>query len=179
MENKTVKLSEIETGKTFIIGDIEFIKFFDENGETAVVSKDVLFESEFGKDNDFANSKVFDRLVDEVLTKLEKEIGAENIVEFETDLTTLDGLKPYPEFRSKISLPTFDFYRKYVNIFDNYKVNRWWWLSTPESAKPHYDPIWIVCVSPSGVNDCNIYILECGVRPFLRFVSSISVSRVG
>lgn len=170
------KLNEIENGKTFKIGEIEFIKFTDNDGVTVAVTKDILFRSGFGNDNNIHNSKILKKLNDEVLPKIIDAVGEENVCEFETDLTTLDGLKPYGPLKSKISLPTFDFYRANVDIFDKYKVNDWWWLSTPESASPHDAPNWIVCVSPSG-NVLSKFYCNCdGVRPFLCFVSSISVS---
>ena len=175
--SKNVILSEIKEGKTFKIGDMEFIKFFDENGETVAVLKDLIFFSRFGDDNDLRSSDVLKRLNAEFLPKLTEIIGEENICTAETDLTTLDGLKPYETMKSKVSLPTLDFYRANVAIFDEYKVNNWWWLATPESAQPHSAPDWILCVAPSGcvnfVSGCND---DFGVRPFLRFVSSISVS---
>ena len=175
--SKTVILSEIKEGKTFKIGDMEFIKFFDENGETVAVLKDLLFFSRFGNNNDLRNSDILKRLNEEFLPKLSEEIGEENICTIKTDLTTLDGLKPYANMESKVSLPTLDFYRSNVEIFDKYKVNDWWWLATPESSQPHSEPNWILCVAPSGYvsgsSNCNN---NYGVRPFLRFVSSISVS---
>ncbi len=170
------KLNEIKNGKTFKIGEIEFIKFLDNDGVTVAVTKDILFRSEFGNDNNFHTSKVLERLNEEVLPKIIEAVGEENVCEFETDLTTLDGLKPYGPLKSKISLPTFDFYRTNVEIFDKYKVNDWWWLATPESARPHDAPNWIVCVSPSGRISGDNYDFRSGVRPFLCFVSSISVS---
>lgn len=176
--NKGVRLSEIENGETFKIGDTEFIKFYEVwGGGTVAVTKDAVFNSEFGENNNFAESKVLKRLNDEFLPKIEKEIGAENIIETTTDLTTLDGLKPYPDLKSKVTLPTFDFYRKNVEIFDKYKLDCWWWTATPESANPHDDPKWITCVAPSGSIVNIIYYGNFGVRPFLHFVSSIFVSR--
>ena len=169
-------LNEIENGKTFKIGKIEFIKFGDNDGVTVAVTKDTLFRSEFGKDNNLHTSEVLERLNAEVLPKIIEAVGEENVCEFETDLTTLDGLKPYVPLKSKISLPTLDFYRENVEMFDKYKVNDWWWLATPESARPHDAPNWIVCVSPSGRINYYGYYCSDGVRPFLCFVSSISVS---
>lgn len=174
---KTVKLSKIETGKTFKIGDIEFIKFSDENDETVVVSKNILFRSRFGNDNDLRSSDILKKLNDEFLPKLAEAIGEENICEFETDLTTIDGLKPYGTMKSKVSLPTLDFYRKNIDIFDKYKTDSWWWLATPESSEPHSKPSWIVCVAPSGCL-CYFDVFNCGigVRPFCILKSSIFVS---
>ena len=175
--NGGVELSDIEAGETFKIGDIEFIKFSNENGVTTAITKDILFESKFGESNNLAESEIINKLTNDFLPKIEAEISAGNVLEFETDLTTLDGLKPYGTMTSKISIPTLDFYRKNVDIFDKYKVNKWWWLATPESAKPHDEPNYVLCVSPSGNISFNYYGNDIGVRPFLRFVSSISVSR--
>ncbi len=175
--SKTVKLTEIKKGETLKIGDIEFIKFSDENGETVVVAKDILFRSRFGNNNDLRSSDILKKLNDEFLPKLAEVIGEENIVEFETDLTTLDGLKPYGVMKSKVSLPTFDFYRENVEIFDKHKLDKYWWLATPESAKPHDEPFWIVCVAPSGnIFYRNCYDVDGGVRPFCILKSDIFVS---
>ena len=175
MKTVTKELSKVNNGETFKIGDYEFIKFFDDNGKTTAVSKYCLFNSTFGANNNFKESTVLKRLENEILPVLAETIGIENICDIETDLTTLDGLKPYEKMTSKISLPTFDFYRNNVDIFDKYKINDWWWLATPESANPHCSPNWIVCVSPHGYFFNISYYHDDGVRPFLCFVSSISV----
>ena len=174
---KTVKLSEVEIGKTFKAGDFEFIKFSETEGIASVVAKNDVFRSCFGKNNNFAESEVMERLTNEILPKLEESVGAENICEFETDLITFDGLKTYGKITSKISLPTLDFYRANVEIFDKYKLSRWWWLATADSAYPHWEGCpWILCVSPDGDMGGNDYYDYNGVRPFLSFKSSIFVS---
>ena len=173
---KKAELFNIKAGDTFKIGDVEFINFGQDDGKVTAVTKDNVFRSEFGENNNLAESKVLKRLEEEFLPKIAEEIGMENICDITTDLTTLDGLKPYDNLTSKISLPTFDFYRQNVSIFDKYKLNDWWWLATPDTAKPHYDPIWIVCVSPFGGIGYSDYDINRGVRPFLRFESSIFVS---
>jgi hypothetical protein len=174
MSEKKVLFPGVKDGDVFEVAGVEFIKFPDQNGMTPVVAKDVLFTSVFGDSNHFAESKILDRLNKELLPKIEEAVGAENLCEFETDLTTLCGLKVHGCMRSRIALPTFDFYRKNIEIFDKHPVKRWWWTATPDSAKPHDDPDWVVCVAPSGgidgddcVDDYN------GVRPFLNFVSDI------
>ena len=60
-----------------------------------------------------------------------------------------------------------------VEVFDKHPVKNWWWLATPDSAKPHYDPVWTVCVSPSGGIYGGYYSGDYGVRPILIFESSI------
>lgn len=177
MSTKTIKLTDVKIGNTFKIGDVTYIKFASKDGVTTAVTKNIIFNSAFGKNNNFAQSKVLEKLNNEFLPKVAELIGDENICNVTTDLTALDGLKPYEPMTSKISLPTLDFYRANVEIFDKYKFDEWWWLVTPESAQPHCSPNWILCVSPSGDMDCNDYYNgNGGVRPLLNFVSSIVVS---
>ena len=113
-------------------------------------------------------------IVEEDLPKIEKEIGAENIVEHEVDLLSLDGSDKWGKVNCKVSLPTFDFYRKNVKVFDKHKLDDWWWLVTPDSTSEHYSDNWLVCVSSFGFIDYDYYYGIIGVRPFLTFVSSIS-----
>ena len=172
-ENKNL-FPGVKPGETFKIGDMEFIRFADTPAGTPVVLKGIAFRSRFGDNNDFRSSDILKKLQAEFLPKIIEAVGDENVCEFETDLTTLDGLKPYGTMKSRISLPTFDFYRANVEIFDKFKLNTWWWLATADSAKPHYTPDWAVCVSPSGgiFNDfCDI--CNNGVRPFCILKSSI------
>lgn len=171
-----MKLSEVKAGKRFTVAGIEFIKFSGDEKATVAVAKDCVFNSSFGKNNNFADSSALKRLKDEILPKLEAAVGAENILEHKTDLTSLDGLKTYGSITEKISIPTFDFYRNNVSVFDDHKYAGWWWLATPDSTQEHLNDRWCVCVSPFGFIDSNSYYYNGGVRPFCIFVSSISVS---
>ena len=171
--NEKILFPGIKEGDTFKVGGMEFIKFADRDGQTPAVMKDIAFFSRFGKNNNLKKSEVLRRMEAEILPKIIAEVGEENLCTFETDLTALDGLKPYGKLESYISLPTLGFYRANVEVFDKYEVDRWWWLSTPESAQPHDDPYWILCVSPSGFVFNDFYNYGNGVRPFLIFKSSI------
>ena len=180
-----MKLSEIkalESGAvvedcTCKIADIEFVKFSEENGIAIMITKDCVFDSTFGKNNNFTESDILEKLNTNVLPKLEAEVGAENIKEFEMDLTSLDGLDTYGKITTKIGIPTFDFYRANSRLFDKCKIKKWWWIATPDTTPERFNANWNLCVSPSGIIDyyiCNYR--YNGVRPFLHFVSSISVS---
>lgn len=172
-DSKRVLFHGVKDGETFQVGEFEFIKFPATAAGTPVVAKNIVFRSEFGPNNNLDESYVLQKMKAEILPKIVEAVGEENLCTFKTDLTTWDGLKPYEDLESKISLPTMDFYREHVKIFDQHKVDSWWWLATPESAQPHNDPDWILCVAPSGF----IYFDGCnfgfGVRPFLIFESSI------
>ena len=173
-EKKTPLFPGVQDGDTFTVAGMEFIKFPGKDGRTPVVLKDIDFYSRFGNNNDLRSSPILKRMQEEFLPKLFAAIGEENVLPFKTNLTTLDGLKPYEDMESKVSLVTMDFYRKNVEIFDKHNPGTWWWLATPESAQPHSDPDWILCVSPSGFLCTNRYRdIDSGVRPFCIFDSSI------
>lgn len=164
----------IKDGETFTIAGFEFIKFPSVNGQTPVVMKDIAFRSRFGDNNDLRSSDVMRKMETEILPKIIEAVGRENLCTIHTDLTTLDGLKPYGTMESLVSLPTLDFYRANAEIFGKYKPNDWWWLATPESAQPNDSPNWVLCVAPSGVIGGNHFRHGGrGVRPFCIFESSI------
>lgn len=179
MNNVIHKIPAVKDGEVFSVGGVEFIKFPEVDGTVPAVAKNTVFDSRFGDDNDLRCSDVLKKLVSDFLPKIIGEVGAENLCTVKTDLTTLDGLKLYGVMESFVSIPTFDFYRANVEIFDKYRPEHWWWLATADSAPPHSSPKWVSCVAPSGIfsNDF-CYIDDIGVRPFLSFKSSIFESSV-
>ena len=170
---KNVCYPGIQDGETFEIAGFEFIKFPSVNGETPIVMRDYAFTSRFGDNNDLRSSDVLRRMQNEILLKIVAEVGEENLCTIKTDLTTLDGLRPYGVMESMISLPTIDFYRANGEIFNKYKPSGWCWMATPESARPNDNPYWILCVSPSGFIYCDYYDFGLGVRPILILKSTI------
>ena len=172
-ETKKAIFHAVEDGETFTIAGMEFIKFPSIDGQTPVVMKNIAFNFRFGDNNDLRSSDVLQKMKAEILPKIIEAVGEENLCTVKTDLTTLDGLTPYGTMESLISLPTLDFYRANVSIFDKYNTDCWWWLATPESAQPHDDPYWVVCVAPSGGVYYDDYGGGGGVRPFCIFKSSI------
>ena len=171
-------LANIKDGEIFSIAGVEFIKFFDKDGITTAVAKNSLGDYRFGDNNNFAESSIKKMLEKDFLPKIEKEIGAENIVEHEVDLLSLDGSDKWGKVNCKVSLPTFDFYRQNVKVFDKHKLKDYWWTVTPDSTSEHYNDYWLVCVSPSGDVDRDDYRNDYdGVRPFCILKSNIFVSK--
>lgn len=174
MNSEKTKFHGVRDGETFKVADMELIKFPTTALGTPVMFRDIAFISRFGKNNNLKESDVLERMQKEILPKIIEAVGEENVLTFKTDLTALDGLNPYGELESKISLCTLDFLRKHVSIFDQHKVERWWWLATPFSARPHDTDDWVECVSPSGDVYYYYYFSDYfGVRPFCIFNSSI------
>lgn len=161
-------------GGTFEVAGIEFIKFPSVDCRTPAVARNFVNSMRYGESPNLRDSYVLPYLQREVLPGIIEAVGEENVLEFETDLTTLDGLTPYGKAKSRISLPTFDFYRSNVSIFDRHHVKGWWWLASPDTALPHYDADWTLCVSPVGcISNINGGRIRGGVRPILYFNSSI------
>lgn len=177
MENtKTIILDDVQDRETFKIGRFEFIKFDMPDGTVAAVFKDRPFRSRFGDNNNLKESDILKKITSEILPEIEGIVGVENVLEFETDLLSLDGSKKHGVMTSKISIPTLDFYRANRETFEKYKLDEWWWLATPASTSEYYNDKWCVCVAPSGFSHYNGSLNGYGVRPVLRFVSSIFVS---
>lgn len=172
-ENKHVLFLNVEDGGIFKIGNTDYIKFPEVDGKTPIVARDILFFSRFGNDNDTRKSDVVKKLQAEYLPEIIAAVGEENVCSFVTDLTTLDGMHPYEDMESQVSLVTLDFYRTHVAVFDKYPVDEWWWLATPETAAPHGNPWYTLCVSPSGIIYYVFGNFDCGVRPFYILNSSI------
>ena len=172
-EVKTTILSDVPVGEIFKIGKYEFIKFGEENGVVTAVNKDCIYNSTYGESNNFAESSILRDLKEGILPEVEAIVGVDNVLEFETDLLSLDGSAKHGVVKSKVSIPTLDFYRKNRAVFEKYKLDEWWWLATPDSTSEYYTDNWCVCVSPSGGIDRYYYYYYVGVRPFWNFVSSI------
>lgn len=169
-------LKNIAPGETFKIGEYEFIVLEHSEGNTAVISKDLLFESEeFGENNNYADSNV-DRICIDFGKKIEAFVGEGNLALHSVDLTSDDGLKDYGTVKRFMSLITCDMYRRYVEIFDKHMLDKWWWLATPWSTPRHEDSEWIKCVSPHG-DISNYGYFSIGVRPFCILKSNIIVSK--
>ncbi|MBQ7976579.1 MAG: hypothetical protein IJ300_12915 [Clostridia bacterium] len=168
-----IKLADIPAGDTFKIGQDEFIVLEQSNDTTAVIFKNLKYNSEvFGENNNYENSNV-----DELCKQLAECSGIDGLVEHTVDLTSDDGLKDYGKIRRTMSLLTAEMYRKYVHILDKHKVDSWWWLATAYSTPSHDNSSWVKCVSPSGGICDDDYDGDSGVRPFCILKSNIFVSK--
>lgn len=164
----------LKIGDDFKISDVTFtILDITEQGYVCLgdcVINDAVFDNK--ENSDWKTSSLREWLNNEFYKKIADEIGVENIVEFERDLTALDGLKGYGSCTDKISLISVDEYRNYRELIPNTE-SYWWFTLTADSNKSNHDNTFIRVVSPSG-NVCNYYYFNHnGVRPFCIFSSSI------
>lgn len=125
--------------------------------------------------NDWRTSGLRQYLNNDFLRKLEKEIGEENIIEFERDLLSVDGQKEYGKCKDKVSMLTLDEYRKYRSLIPNEEY--YWWLLTPWSTPCNEYYKWTAVVLPSGCIYCDYCYNSNGVRPVCIFSPSIFESK--
>ena len=139
-------------------------KLKEESGNTYYHLCKPLFKSEFGADNNYANSVVRKELVEHEFTlSLQKEYG-ESLVPVTMDLTALDGLKDYGTVTDIVGIPGIDLYRECrENVFVG---DDWWWLSTPNSTPSGTGSSGVQGVGGDG----DVYWCDCdcsrSVRPF-------------
>lgn len=159
-------------GDTFEIAGINW-KILDITEKGYMCLADKLEDSmEFDeKSSDWEGSQLREYLNTEFFEKISDEIGEENIITFNRDLTSLDGQTEYGECEDMVSLLTIDEYRKYRKLIPN--TNFYWWLISPWSTPCNDWNRSVAVVAPAGsiLNDsCN---LNYGVRPVCIFSSLI------
>ena len=170
------ELSSFTPGEVFEKNGVKYIvcEHF-EGGDTAVIRKECLKDDmKFGNTNNWAESNIRKFLNGEYLKNISDDFDQDNILDHEVCLLSLDGYDDYGRTTDKVSVLTIDRYRKYHKFIGN--VDRWNWLSTPDSTPSGTGASRVQFVYGSGrvgwycSDGCR------GVRPFFLLESSISVS---
>jgi hypothetical protein len=164
----------VAVGDTFTIAGKEFIRFPETDEGVPIVMRDFLWERSINRTNTLENSPVLDELNTEILPIIQAAIGKENVLEFETDLTSLNGFKDYGSLKSQISLPTFDFFRSNIEIFHNYPAIRYWYLATPRDVK--IDNGDLCAVDYHNIVAFSSSYWGSGIRPILYLKPSVFAS---
>lgn len=174
------KLSSLDSGETFMVGEHEFVvldQFID--GTTAVISKgfmkeDVVFDKESPC---YDNSELREIIEKEIQPIIEEAVGAENIIATFTDMRTVDlHVRDWEDAEYKMRPLTFEEARKYNDLIKNNDLDDWFWTCTPWSTEEN-SKYGVAVVAPGGriiFSICNGY---GGVRPFCILKSNIFVSK--
>ena len=172
------QLSEFAPGEVVKIGDYELVVLEQIGEMTYLICKGLVAEEVmFGASNNNYVGSLVESVCQTFAEKITEAVGDENIIRHDVDLTTLDGLKDYGTIIDcRASLLTLPMYQRYVDVLDQHKRDKWWWLATATSTKRHENDRWALCVSPSGNVSYVIYLNARGVRPFCILNSSIFVS---
>jgi hypothetical protein len=176
-ESGNVELSTLNAGDTFKIGEHDFIVLEQTNGQTMVISKGLMAENKVFDSNcrDYSKSILKKFIESNIQPIIEKEIGADNIIEHEVDLTSVDMQNEFGKCECKVRPITFDEARKYNDLLVDKNLPDWFWTCTPWSIEDRGWKYSVTVVSPSGFihNFCDI---SLGVRPFCILKSNIFVS---
>lgn len=176
--DEKVELSTLVTGDEFKTDIGDFIVLEQEEGTTKVIAKELYKEDVvFGECNDYRKSKVRNACDNEILKDFESVFGADNIVEHDVDLTTLDGQKMFGEIKTKVRPLTFDEVRKYNSLVVDKSIPDLYWTVTAWSSEERGYKYSMSVVAPSGYVSINNYSVSCGVRPFCILKSNIFVSK--
>ena len=154
-ENKTFELA----GTTWTV--------LDQTEKGFLCIADSICNMQFGKNNNWKESRIREFLNKEFLKKIENEIGEGTLIEFERNLLSLDGLDEYGACTDKVSLINLDEYRKYRKKMT--KSYKWCWMITADSTKSNGDDTWVAVVSPSGYVYGDSCYGDGGVRPLCIF----------
>ena len=136
----------------------------DEKG-TYYMLVDVLFKTEFGKDNNYATSEVREKILNSDFAKeLQREYG-DRLVPITTNLLSYDGFDDYGVVEGDIlALRTFDLNRECRKNIPN--ADNWEWLATPRSTPSGCGSDCVEYVGSSGSVGYDWCDGVEGVRPF-------------
>lgn len=176
--DEKVELSTLVPGDEFKTDIGDFIVLEQEEGTTKVITKKLYKEDVvFGDCNDYRKSKVRNLCDNEILKDFESVFCADNIVEHDVDLITLDGQKMFGEIKTKVRPLTFDETRRYNELLIDKDLPDWYWTATAWSSEERGYKYSVAVVAPSGYLNGNRYVNNSGVRPACILKSNIFVSK--
>lgn len=178
-EPKMIMAAEAEVGSFIKYAGIQWVVLEKTIKGVKVLSKHKLYDREFDADN--YNNWSESTLRNE-LNKFNKggwccanedisQINKNDLVEFERDLTTDDGITNYGKCKDYISLISCEEYRKYRNLIPN--VDDWWWTLTPDSLVYFHDVRYVGSYGTLYGNDASGG--NYGVRPLCVLKSDTEV----
>ena len=166
------KVKDLKLGDHFKFGKIEFVKLDNICGGCLCLATDVWFNACFDEDN--KNNWATSSLRKELAARIGEFIPKENLIPFDRDLTTDDGMTDYETCTDIVSLLTCDEYRKYRKFIPN--CGKWHWTITADSLE--YSCFVRYVYSDGSLNDDIAYYGGSGVRPLCVLKSGTLVEVV-
>lgn len=168
------KLGDYKSGETVKLGKREYIVLGHGAETTAVVTKDIAKEMEFGKSRDYSKSYVRDYCNGDFYKELAEVVGKENIVPHRVNLTCDDGSNKGVTCKDNVSILTAENYRRYREYLP--ALGKPSWTATGVTSLNENYACGVCYVGSCGI----LYWSRCdyvfGVRPFCILNSSILVS---
>ena len=144
-EPKTVMAAEAEVGSFIKYAGIEWVVLNRTASKVMVLAKHRLFDRAFdtNESNNWSKSSLRKELNNFNEQGFQRgfehteNINKNDLVEFERDLTTDDGMTDYGKCKDYISLISCEEYRKFRKLIPN--ADDWWWTLTGDSlVYSHY-----------------------------------------
>ena len=164
---KTIK--DYIQGERFVYGNKNCMVLEHTDDGTLCMVLDEDFESAFGETNNFAESKLRNKLNGEYLDEWVKSgANRESFVLMPVDLTANDGLKDYGICECFLAPRTCDQHRKYRYLIPNPKEN-WEWTATAYSTESNgYSGIAYLVTCAGGLDSYHYSYGAGAVRPFFK-----------
>ena len=174
-----VELATLNPGEVFKIGEHDFIVLKQQQDQTMVISKGLMAtDKQFDEDTkDYNKSSIKKFIETNIQPMIEAEVGAENIVEHEVDLISVDMQQEFNPCKCKVRPITFDEAREFNALLVNKELDDYWWTCTPWSTEKRGWKYSMAVVSPSGFIIYRSFNSFSGVRPFCILKSNIFVSK--
>lgn len=144
-EPKTIMAAEAEVGSFIKYAGIEWVVLHRTASKVMVLAKHRLFNRAFdsNESNNWSKSSLRKELNNFNEQGFQRgfehteNINKNDLVEFERDLTTDDGMTDYGKCKDYISLISCEEYRKFRKFIPN--ADDWWWTLTGDSlVYSHY-----------------------------------------
>ena len=167
IEKVTKVVGDLKAGDRFVYGGITWVKLDDAHGGVLVLAVNKQADSAFDKNesNNWATSSLRKSLNatknGRFTAAFLKDVVKDDLVEFERDLTTDDGMTEYGTCKDFVSLYTCNEYRKYRKLIPDCGV--WHWTITGDSL--FYSPFVRYVHSCGILNNVYAYFGNVGVRP--------------
>lgn len=179
-EKRTVPISKVVKVGSFIkYGGLDWVVLEHSKKGVKVLSKHLLFERAFDSNNknNWATSSLRKELnnfnAGGSCTASDNTAGIKksDLVAFDRNLTTDDGLRDYKTCRDFVSLISCEEYRKYRDLIPN--ADDWWWTLTADSLK--YDSYLRRVDSGGALSNDSACSGSDGVRPLCILKSDTAV----
>lgn len=169
LENKRINfVKPPEIGDRFELRGIKFTCLDKVKGGYLVIADFLDEKYKFDEESNNWKGSELRKILSESFVD---EIGRENLIVIERDLTSLDGLKDYGKTYDLVSILTADEYKKYRSLLPN--TGEWWWTITPWSTKSNCYESSVAVVAPGGGIDDDGCNGSNGVRPVCILKSKI------
>ena len=172
--DKQKALGEVKRGSTVEIGSREYIVLGHSAETTAVITKDIVKNMEFGKTGDYSKSYVREFCNGDFYKELAKAVGKSNIVPHRVNLTCDDGSNKRVTCKDNVSIITAENYRRYREYLPALGKPSWTATGVTTLDKDYARDV--CCVGSNGILSWFGCGYTHGVRPFCILNSSIFVS---